>query len=386
MAKKFSELPVFTAMADVDLLVAVDGGGGGDTKKITWADLVTSFLSDDRMLADGKYLAADTFRARDADGVKLFDDDGNGLTIADGGAASLSHVLTLINTGLHLLDTNASHDLIVKPGSDLSADRTLTLTTGDADRTLTLSGNSTINQDVSSGATPRFGSLFINETANTMMTKGVTINQGSAVDEVFAAKSSATSHGMTGYDEDDTFFLIRRTAASSGGWLQGYSNNIQGLIMLGVSTNADNTDPPTTGSYASIEIAGAKKDGIYHTSLAADENLLKINNFGGQAAVVIKGDGEIYSNQSATVGTFDEYDDALACMGLADILAFGDLRESYKEFITFNKDWFVQNKFMPADGSMISMQKMSMLKLGAIGQLYNKIKGLQAEIKTLRLQ
>ena len=52
--------------------------------------------------------------------------------------------LTLANTGLHLLDTNASHDLIIAPGSNLTADRTLTITTGDADRTLTVSGNATV--------------------------------------------------------------------------------------------------------------------------------------------------------------------------------------------------------------------------------------------------
>lgn len=39
--------------------------------------------------------------------------------------------VTIPNTGLHLLDTNASHDLIIAPGSNLTADRTLTLTTGD---------------------------------------------------------------------------------------------------------------------------------------------------------------------------------------------------------------------------------------------------------------
>jgi hypothetical protein len=53
--------------------------------------------------------------------------------------------LTLNNSGLHILDTNASHDLIFAVGSDLTADRTLTITTGDSDRTLTLTGNATIS-------------------------------------------------------------------------------------------------------------------------------------------------------------------------------------------------------------------------------------------------
>jgi hypothetical protein len=63
--------------------------------------------------------------------------------VSDG--ATLSIGLTFPNTGLHLLDTNASHDLIIAPGSDLSADRTLTLTTGDASRTLTIGADSSIS-------------------------------------------------------------------------------------------------------------------------------------------------------------------------------------------------------------------------------------------------
>src|SRR3990167_7184775 len=47
-------------------------------------------------------------------------------------------VLTVPNTGLHLLDSNASHDLIIKPGSDLTADKTLTITTGDTDMIVNL--------------------------------------------------------------------------------------------------------------------------------------------------------------------------------------------------------------------------------------------------------
>jgi hypothetical protein len=42
------------------------------------------------------------------------------------------------NTGVAIRDTNASHDLLISPGSDLSADRTLSVVTGDANRTLSL--------------------------------------------------------------------------------------------------------------------------------------------------------------------------------------------------------------------------------------------------------
>src|SRR3989344_2614889 len=53
--------------------------------------------------------------------------------------------LTLNNTGLHLLDTNVSHDLIVSSGSDLTADRILTILTGDANRALTLVNDAIIS-------------------------------------------------------------------------------------------------------------------------------------------------------------------------------------------------------------------------------------------------
>ena len=49
--------------------------------------------------------------------------------------------------------------MTIAPGSNLTADRTLTVTTGDAARTLTLSGNATLNQDVSSTGTPTFSTV-----------------------------------------------------------------------------------------------------------------------------------------------------------------------------------------------------------------------------------
>lgn len=74
-----------------------------------------------------------------------------------------SDPIKLLNTGLRILDTNASHVLTIAPGSDLTADKTLTLTTGDADRTITLSGNPTLadwfDQSVKTTASPTFANI-----------------------------------------------------------------------------------------------------------------------------------------------------------------------------------------------------------------------------------
>ena len=68
------------------------------------------------------------------------DTPGGGGDVSDGD--TLATGLTFPVAGLHILDTDASHDLIISPGSNLSADRTLTVTTGDANRTLDISAAS----------------------------------------------------------------------------------------------------------------------------------------------------------------------------------------------------------------------------------------------------
>jgi len=60
---------------------------------------------------------------------------------------------TLNNTGLSIKDTDATHALGIVPGSNLTANRTLTVTTGDANRTVTLSGNLTVSADANISGT-----------------------------------------------------------------------------------------------------------------------------------------------------------------------------------------------------------------------------------------
>lgn len=64
------------------------------------------------------------------------------------------------NTSLTLYDTGGNHVLTLKVNEDLSGAKTLNIVTGDADRTITLSGNPTLadwfDQSVKSSASPIF--------------------------------------------------------------------------------------------------------------------------------------------------------------------------------------------------------------------------------------
>lgn len=78
-----------------------------------------------------------------------------------------ANTITLVNTGLHIKDTNNAFYISIKPGSVLAANRILTLTTGDADRTLTISGNATIDEKTARVKT-------ISYTGNGSTSKGIT--------------------------------------------------------------------------------------------------------------------------------------------------------------------------------------------------------------------
>ena len=100
--------------------------------------------------------------------VIVTDNDDDKITLSlpqdiDEDADVIFATLTLDNTGLHLLDTNASHDLIIAPGSDITAVRILSLVTGDAARIITLLGNPTLDdwfdQAVKVASSPTFAGL-----------------------------------------------------------------------------------------------------------------------------------------------------------------------------------------------------------------------------------
>lgn len=172
----------------------------------------------------------------------------------DSGLSAVSYgILTTNNTsmpalpnmGLKLLDTNASHTLTIAPGSNITANRTLTLTTGDADRTFTYSqdsGTPTLGTltATTSGTSATFSSIpswvtKIDVSINQISTNGTnnwTIQIGDAGGlETTGYTSAATSVGGSGSTSTTHFILTGTTVAA------GLYSGIVSLVLMDASTN-----------------------------------------------------------------------------------------------------------------------------------------------------
>lgn len=157
----------------------------------------------DLFLASGAVVGFDNGDVTLTHSADLLTLAGGNLTVPELNATTT----TVSNAGLHILDTNASHDLIIAPGSDLTADHTLTLTTGDADRTVTLNGNPTLNdwfdQSVKTTDNPSFAQIRATAdtggvASTTTLTNGSDVTANSTGVGTIAFKG-ATSRDSTGF-------------------------------------------------------------------------------------------------------------------------------------------------------------------------------------------
>jgi len=165
--------------------------------------------------------------------------------ITDGDTLSIG--LTLPNSGLHLLDTNGSHDLIISPGSDLTADRTLSIITGDSNRNLTLTGDASIsgtNTGDQTNVSGNAGTVTHNDYSGSMSTLSIVLTNGSVV--------GTTLSGPTWNDDSEVFAIVGDITVT--GTVDGRDIASDGSKLDGIESGADVTD--TTN----VTAAGALMD------------------------------------------------------------------------------------------------------------------------------
>ncbi len=164
-----------------------------------------------------------------ADGVMCYNTSTDKFYIGNGTAAiEIINASTFIfpAAGVPVYDTNSSHVLYLKAGSDIIANKNLTFTTGDSDRTITLSGNPTLadwfDQAVKAASTPTFGGLTITGLAGYVKATAGVLSAGSIADgDLPSALTGKTYNGLTLTSAADGFTILGgttgRTLTVTGG-------------------------------------------------------------------------------------------------------------------------------------------------------------------------
>ena len=253
-----------------------------------------------------------------------------------------------------------------------------------------------------------YGELFVNETANTNQTNpgNMTLNQAAFDGAIVAFKSSDVAHGITDYQETDTYADFRKSDANSGGLIvRGFDENANGLQLWGFyadTSSNSNLSAKTAAATAPVSVIVAKKSGTGIGQVPADENIFMIQAWNQAARFVVDEDGEIYSDGSHS--SYDEYDDAQMLRAMDHSLdAPGLLMGKFDDMLEYNEASLIEAGLLggPRKGQpetergLINYTGMVRLQSGAIWQLYtqqremrevleNQVKELRDEILALR--
>ena len=221
---------------------------------------------------------------------------------------------------------------------------------------------------------------------------GLTLNQGAADGNILTFKSSDVSVG-TDEGEADTYGMMHKSGAATGGLaITGVTSTTQfALNLKGSCDSATVTTTTSTGGYGVIATNAVKRDGSGNIGhLGADDNMnVFLNN--ATTEVIFKGDGEIFSNQSATVGTFDTYEDAQLVRSLElsrGSAMTGLINSQFDKYIKYNHETLAEANLVgrEKDGTpnhFVNITGMQRLHNGAIWQQYEKTERLAKAVYEL---
>ena len=177
--------------------------------------------------------------------------------------------------------------------------------------------------------------FFIADTANANMTQGITIQQGSASNQVLAFKhSGSVAHGMTDLYETDTYGMIGRSATDGGMSLECLSGSSALCFSVTSNAGAENTASSTSAISAS-QFTSEKKNGTTRQAIGADGNLFGVRN-GGNTRLVLKGDGDLHYDGSTNATSWDDHDDVGLLNTFRNLTTANKAQDVFGQFINEN--------------------------------------------------
>ena len=229
------------------------------------------------------------------------------------------------------------------------------------------------------------GALSLNDTAPDGTDGSLCLNQAGGDGIILSLKSSDVSVG-TDEGEADTYASFKKQSAGSGGLAItgiGSSSSLAMVLRASVDSASVNVTTSTSG-YGVFATNSIKRDGSGNLGhLGANDNMCTFLN-NDTTEVIFKGDGEIFSNQSATVGTFDTYEDAQLVRAYelsAGRYNKGLIDSKFDKFVQYNAKDLVDANLIGKDedgkaNSFVNITGMQRLHNGAIWQQYEKTQRL----------
>ena len=223
--------------------------------------------------------------------------------------------------------------------------------------------------------------------SNAKMTKGVTIHQGAADNEILAFKSSDTTHGVTGFAQTDTFgFFMKESGGDSGLRMRGISEATVGVKVSGVSTTDDAAK--TTSATGVIVLDTRKKAGTGSDVVGTNGNCVTIHN-GTGTKFVFDTEGDFHYDGSLTEFA-DVYNDVHLIRSLDYVRekkgAKGLIRSRWDDFVKYSESTLIELGILGdtlANGGLINMTGVQRLHNGAIWQGYQRHCEMQERIDVL---
>ena len=235
-----------------------NGGGitlrGATNKAITWRKSTASWdITEHLGIADGKYIFTDKIRARDSAGLLIQDDNGNGISISDGGSTSLSDSLSVAE-GTTLSKTlsvggaaTLSDSLSVAEGTTLSKTLSVgtTLSVGGAatlSDSLSVAEGTTLSKTLSVGTTLSVGGAAT-------LSDSLSVAEGTTLSKALSVGGAATLSNSLSVAEGTTL-----SKALSVGGAATLSNSLsvaegttlsKALSVGGIITISQNSAPST---------------------------------------------------------------------------------------------------------------------------------------------
>jgi hypothetical protein len=239
------------------------------------------------------------------------------------------------------------------------------------------------------------GNVFIGDTTNANMTQGLTINQGTNDNQIFALKSSDVGHPFTGIVEADTYGdMIKPDPTAGGLHIRGFrdadGDPQEALKLEAFLGEAVNTTKSTAGIGAIAMNVFVTDGGTSVSATASNSNLVSIRD-GSAVRFIFDSDGDSHQDVGTAWTNFDNEHDALITRSLGLVMDKASaVKTKWDDWGRDHREDLIRTGIIPnltqeqinnGERPLVNTTQVMRVHNGALWQLYTQIMDMAERIE-----